>query len=76
MGRLSKLCGERGKDVCGNLTRMARELKEWSHKRFGEFAQEMRACKNQMGKLMKEEQTKETIVRMHALDARMDELEK
>lgn len=76
MGRLSKLCGGRGGDVAGNLTRMVRELKEWSHKHFGEFAKEIRACKLQMGKLMEEEQTQETINRMRAIDERMDELER
>ena len=76
-------CGEvidnmwrQGGDVCGNLNRMARELREWSCKRFGEFAKEMRACKLQMGKLMEEDQTSETINRMRAIDERMDELEK
>ena len=75
-------CGEviaaewiKGDDVNGNLSRTASKLREWSHKRFGEFAKEMRACKQQMGELMEAEQTTETLQKMRDIDSRMDELE-
>ena len=66
----------KGEDASDNLSQMARGLKEWSKKKFGEFAKEMRACKIQMAKLMEDEQTQEVIEEMRAIDLRMDELEK
>ena len=75
-GDIIKEMWRQGADICSNLTRTARSLKEWSHKKFGEFAREIRECKAQMGTLMTEEQTHETIRKMRAIDERMDELEK
>lgn len=46
-------------NVIGNLTRNASNLRAWSKNKFGDFAKEMRECKESMGKLIEEESTVE-----------------
>ncbi|KAL2926785.1 hypothetical protein RDABS01_028375, partial [Bienertia sinuspersici] len=53
----------------------ASKLTRWNKEKFGSFAKEMRACRTQMKNLMEQDQTKEVIDMMRALDDRMDELE-
>lgn len=74
-----KECGEvivaewvKGEDVKGKLARTASSLREWSQKRFGTFAKEMRACKQQMRDLMEADQSPENIQKMRDVDSRMD----
>ena len=66
---------EKGEGVTGNLGRTKNELRKWSQTRFGDFAKEMRACRQQMGALMEDEPTHANIQKMRELDHRMDELE-
>ncbi|KAL2892194.1 LINE-1 reverse transcriptase-like protein [Bienertia sinuspersici] len=47
----------------------------WSKSKFGNFAKEMRDCRNEMNRLIEESQTNEVIEKMRALDNRMEELE-
>ena len=75
-GQVIEVAWMRGEDVLGNMAKATRELREWSRARFGDFAKEMRQCKQQMGALMEAELTADTITQMNAIDARMDELEK
>uniref|UniRef100_A0A803MN91 Uncharacterized protein n=2 Tax=Chenopodium quinoa TaxID=63459 RepID=A0A803MN91_CHEQI len=64
-----------GGDASSNISRTASCLRAWSGRTFGNFAKEMRTCKQNMAKLMEETQKKETIEKMRAIDERMDELE-
>lgn len=58
------------------LVDVARKLREWSHNTFGDFAKEMRACQEQMRRLMDKVHTENVLAQMRAIDVRMDELEK
>ncbi|KAL2939352.1 hypothetical protein RDABS01_000184, partial [Bienertia sinuspersici] len=50
-------------------------LKAWSRETFGNGTKELKDCRNKMEELMEEDQTEETLAKMRALDAKMDELE-
>ena len=74
-GEIIEAQWKKGEDAMVNVGRMARKLGEWSKHKFGDFAKEMRTYKDQMGKLMCEYPSRETIAQMWSLDQRMDELE-
>ncbi|KAL2902093.1 50S ribosomal protein L18 [Bienertia sinuspersici] len=55
-------------DVKEKISGTAASLRQWSSVKFGNFNREMHDCKNQIGRLMRGEQTTETISQMKALD--------
>lgn len=62
--------------VIHKINRSASKLSTWSKERFGDFAKEMRKCREEMSFLMAEPQTAKILSQMQMIDSRLDELEK
>uniref|UniRef100_A0A803L0F3 Reverse transcriptase zinc-binding domain-containing protein n=1 Tax=Chenopodium quinoa TaxID=63459 RepID=A0A803L0F3_CHEQI len=58
------------------LYRFEEMLSAWSRQKFGDFINELHACRSQIEKLMNEAQTEEVISQMKTIDDRIDELER